>query len=981
MRVVHILTVPLSFRLLKGQASYLAARGVDVHAISSPGELADQFERSEPGTVHRVPMTRSITPFADLIALVRLVRLLRELRPDVVQCGTPKAGLLGTTAAWLVGVPVRIYHVRGLPLTTATGVRRTLLLLTERIACAAATHVLSVSHSVREVLAAEQIRHRRDVDVLLEGSSNGVDANAFDPNRVGAARQSTRAGLGIPADALVIGFVGRLVHEKGLDELHTAWQGLRAVHPEAHLLLIGPFESEDAISAHRRAELENDPRVHLTGLSWDTPALYAAMDVFCLPSYREGFPNVVLEASSMRLPVVATRIPGSVDAVSHGVTGTLVPVRDAGALEEALARYAADPALRARHGAAGREAVLRSFAQERIWAALLQYYRTSTSRIGASAGLRKVLHVVTVPVTLEFMAGQTAFMRERGIALSFASSPGEEQTAFARREGTVVHSVPMSRRMTPLRDVLSVVRLLALLGRERPGVVHAHTPKAGIVTMLASWVARVPVRIYHVHGLPYETATGMVRRIQKGCEAVSCALATRVLPVSASVARQMTEDRLCRQGKMGVLASGSIGGVDARQLFNPVVAAADGVALRAGLGIDAAAPIVGFVGRLTRDKGIEVLWRAWARVKAAAPDAHLLLVGPHDTARADQALRADFLEALQSDPRVHIVGAVPRTDLPRYYAAMDVLCLPTYREGFPVTLLEAAAMALPSVATRVTGCVDAIVDGRTGTLVEPRDAAALSAALTRYLGDASLRQAHGAAARDRVLRHFTPEQVWTAFAQEYRQAASRRPAPGWYARRGKRLFDLTLLLLTAPVWIPVLAAVWLLVRVRLGAPTCFRQSRPGKDGRIFTLVKFRTMTDDRDAAGELLPDGERLTAFGRRLRSSSLDELPELWNVLKGEMSLVGPRPLLVQYLARYTPDQSRRHQVRPGLTGLAQVNGRNALGWDERFALDVWYVDNCSLLLDLKILGLTVWKVATRRGISEPGHATAQEFMGTVSR
>jgi sugar transferase EpsL len=177
---------------------------------------------------------------------------------------------------------------------------------------------------------------------------------------------------------------------------------------------------------------------------------------------------------------------------------------------------------------------------------------------------------------------------------------------------------------------------------------------------------------------------------------------------------------------------------------------------------------------------------------------------------------------------------------------------------------------------------------------------------------------------------------------------------------------------------PVLALVALLVRLKLGAPLLFRQQRPGLHGKPFTLYKFRTMTDARDAQGRRLPDAERLTPFGRFLRSTSLDELPELFNVLKGEMSLVGPRPLLMRYLDRYTPEQARRHAVKPGITGWAQVNGRNALTWEEKFALDVWYVDHQSLWLDVKILAMTVWQVLKREGISQPGHATMEEFRGT---
>ena len=196
----------------------------------------------------------------------------------------------------------------------------------------------------------------------------------------------------------------------------------------------------------------------------------------------------------------------------------------------------------------------------------------------------------------------------------------------------------------------------------------------------------------------------------------------------------------------------------------------------------------------------------------------------------------------------------------------------------------------------------------------------------------------------------------------------------------KRLFDLAVLLLTAPLWLPALGAVAVLVRLNLGRPVFFRQPRPGRHGRVFELIKFRTMTLARDAQGHLLPDAQRLTWFGRWLRSTSLDELPELLNVLRGEMSLVGPRPLLVQYLDRYSPEQARRHEVLPGLTGWVQVKGRNALTWEEKFRLDVWYVDHVSLWLDLRILGMTLLTVVRREGISHPGSATMEPFRGSTS-
>jgi len=196
----------------------------------------------------------------------------------------------------------------------------------------------------------------------------------------------------------------------------------------------------------------------------------------------------------------------------------------------------------------------------------------------------------------------------------------------------------------------------------------------------------------------------------------------------------------------------------------------------------------------------------------------------------------------------------------------------------------------------------------------------------------------------------------------------------------KSIVDRMVAAIALIVLLPLIAVIAIVVYVRMGRPVIFSQLRPGVKGSIFTFYKFRTMTNERDAEGNLLSDEQRLTRFGQLLRQTSLDELPQLWNVLKGDMSFVGPRPLLVAYLDRYSAEQTRRHDVMPGITGLAQISGRNALSWEEKFRLDVWYVDHWSLWLDLKILLLTVWKVLQREGISQIGHVTMEEFQGSIS-
>lgn len=378
--IAHVMTVPISLNFLNGQATYIREAGFSVHAIASPGPELARFAENEKAAVHAVAMTRRITPLRDLAALWHLWRTLRAIRPEIVHAHTAKAGLLGMAAAWLVRKPVRVYHLRGLAFPTAAGLQRPLLRLAERISCALAHRVLAVSHSIRDIVVDEGVCRPEKIRVLEAGSGNGVDAAGRFRPRGEAARREVRATLAIPPDAQVIGFVGRLVRDKGVMELAEAWKELRGKDPRRHLLLVGPFEAKDAIPPEVVRALESDDRVHLVGLVQDTPPLYAAMDVVALPTYREGFPNVALEAAAMALPIVATRVPGCVDAVRDGVTGTLVAPGDVSGLAQALQRYLSDPDLRARHGNAARRRVLEEFRPEVIWQAIAQEYRDLLGR-------------------------------------------------------------------------------------------------------------------------------------------------------------------------------------------------------------------------------------------------------------------------------------------------------------------------------------------------------------------------------------------------------------------------------------------------------------------------------------------------------------------------------------------------------------------------------------------------------------------------
>lgn len=374
-RLVHVTTVPMSLGFLTGQAAMLRDHGYQMTAISSDGPELHAFGEREGVDVIPVEMTRRITPRQDLASVARLTRELRRIRPDIVHAHTPKGGLLGMMAAAACRVPVRIYHLRGLPLETATGAKRALLRTTERIACGLATHVLCVSHSLREVALLEGLCPPDKIRVLGAGSGQGVDVDRFDPDALPpGTREAVRRELGIPEDAVVIGFVGRIVRDKGVDELLRAWAQIERDHPHARLLMVGPFEPHDPVAPETRARIEAGGTVIRVGFTRDLPRLYAAMDVVTLPSWREGFPNVPLEAAAMGLPVVGTRVTGVVDAVRNHESGTLVPVRSDRALAAAIGVYVRDHARRKLHGGAGRQRVASSFSRQAVHAALGVFY-------------------------------------------------------------------------------------------------------------------------------------------------------------------------------------------------------------------------------------------------------------------------------------------------------------------------------------------------------------------------------------------------------------------------------------------------------------------------------------------------------------------------------------------------------------------------------------------------------------------------------
>jgi glycosyltransferase involved in cell wall biosynthesis len=382
-----------------------------------------------------------------------------------------------------------------------------------------------------------------------------------------------------------------------------------------------------------------------------------------------------------------------------------------------------------------------------------------------------LIHLTTVPVSLwGMLRGRSAYMRPRGIQIIGISSSGEHLEKYGRHEHAEVYAVEMQRRITPLSDLAAIWRLWRLFRKIRPTIVHAHTPKGGLLGMIAAWLARVPVRIYQCHGLPLMTAGGVRLVVLRLSEWTSCALSHRTLVVSHSIRGILIAERLCPEWKVAVPAGGSSNGIDSEATFNPDrLPSSASTSFRDAHSIPREALTLVFVGRIARDKGVVELAEAWRRLRESHPTLHLVLVGQ---AEPNDPPPEQLMDALRSDPRVHFAGRVER--MPAAYAAADIVALPSYREGLSLTPLEAGAMRRPVVATRIPGIVDSVIDGVTGLLVPAGDAVALADAIETYINAPELRRQHGEAGREQVKHEYRQEEVWESVYQEYCRLLEKR---------------------------------------------------------------------------------------------------------------------------------------------------------------------------------------------------------------
>ena len=374
-RVLNIVTDSMACMFFRGRMAFMNERGFETALCSAPGERLHLVAAENGSEAFEVPLAREIRPLSDAMSLLRLCRLISRYRPTIVNASTPKAGLLGMLAARLAGVPIRVYLLRGLRLETASGMKRLVLSVSERLAIACATEVVCVSESLRQVCIEKGLFSVEKARVLGAGSSNGVDSDHYRVTETTTREgREVRDRLGIPVDTALIGFVGRLTRDKGIHHLTRAFEQVLQHAPKTRLLLVGDFEKGDPVPFDCEQTLIGHPQVVRVPFVADPRPYYAAMDILAFPSLREGFPNVPLEAGAMELPIVAFQATGVVDAVRHGITGMVVPKDDSDAFADALTRYVKEPELRHEHGQAGRRRIEENFQRRFVWEAWADLY-------------------------------------------------------------------------------------------------------------------------------------------------------------------------------------------------------------------------------------------------------------------------------------------------------------------------------------------------------------------------------------------------------------------------------------------------------------------------------------------------------------------------------------------------------------------------------------------------------------------------------
>lgn len=728
-RILVTSTVPETLAtILKDQPRYLAGH-FEVVLATSPGKEMVQVVQNEGLATHPVQMARGISVLNDLISVVRMMHVLRKVQPDLVHSYTPKAGLVTMLAAWLCRVPVRVHTFTGLIFPTEHGLRKKLLIWVDRLICACATHIVPEGLGVKHDLERFRIT-RKPLRVIGHGNIAGVDTDYFStlaPNVIELAAKFKQS-LGLGPDTFLFCFVGRLNKDKGISELVEAFRSLPA---NAHLLLVGGIDETAPVDLATLAAIRVDPRIHQLGFMSDIRPVLRVADLLVLPSYREGFPNVVLQAGAMGLPVIATDINGCNEVIEPGYNGWLVPPRDSRALADAMRLAMLMPeSLRLEMGAHARVRIQQRFERQQHWESMANFYQellVDSRKFLLIAGLSESL--------LNFRGPLIAALQERGLNVHVTAPDlpvGNVMRLQLEARGLTVHSTRIRRTGTnPLADLATLWNLWRLMRHVQPQFVMGYTIKPVIYGSLAAWLAGVPNRFALITGLGYsfqgEGQRGRLQALVQRLYALALVRVDKVFFQNPDDEFLFRQRSILSMGTPSCVVNGS--GVD--------VASFQVAPLPPG------PPRFLLIARLLGDKGVREYVQAARRIRAQYPEVVFALVGWID--KSPDSIKRQELDGWIAEGILDYLGKL--SDVRPAIAASSVYVLPSYREGTPRTVLEAMAMGRPVITTDAPGCRETVLDGTNGFLVPVKSVDALEQAMMKFINDPTLASRLGQCAR------------------------------------------------------------------------------------------------------------------------------------------------------------------------------------------------------------------------------------------
>ena len=718
----------------------------EIHVICNPDE---EFRNSLPEHIHYHPfiMKRGVC-LDGLTVIPAMARLFKKEKFDIVQYSTPNASFYASIAARIAKIPVRLYCQWGMVYVSMKGIRRRFFKCLEKRVCGWSTHIEPDSFGNLRFAQQERLYPEGKGSVVWNGSTGGICLNRYDISSKPRWRQEVRSQFGIAEDAFVYGFVGRITGDKGMNELFAAFRQIMESNPKARLLLVGDVEKEKSLDLRLLEWARQEPSVIFAGSQSNIHRFYSAMDVFILPSYREGFGSVVIEAEAMEIPIISTDIPGPTEAMRHGLTGLTVPKQDVPALVSAMKRLQQEDDLRETMGKNGRIYVGERFDQQKF------YHHTLQDRMKLLGLKKRICFVTTVHGTLEaFVLKLADYLHEhQDYDVSFICNPNE---AFSKALPQYIHfyPVPMERGFS-MGFVKAVRDIKRVFKREKFDLVQYSTPNASFYAALAAKSAKIPVRLYCQWGIAYVGFRGVRRWILKQIEKHVCRCSTWIEPDSHGNLNFSHKEKLYTPEKSSVIWNGSASGVDLKK-FDITRKEIWRRRIREKYNISENTYVYGFVGRITGDKGINELLMAFQKILRQKADSCLMLVGNMEKS---ESVQESLYNWAKQEPRVLFCGGTDNVE--QYLSAMDVYILPSYREGFGSVVIEAESMGVPVIVSDIPGPTNAMLRDKTGLVVPKADVQALLEAMETLGANPELCRTYSTAGRKFVEECFEQEQLF-----------------------------------------------------------------------------------------------------------------------------------------------------------------------------------------------------------------------------